>query len=161
MWARFAGEGRGEAKCAQEMESWFPAVSVQFGFCFLLPHTLYWVTIFLKVSPNEFLPVYHFSNCYKTCPCSSSAFPPLREGKGTEPPGSVTNTALCASDEITPPVILWSSSEAVADAAFYKTRPTWPEGKFCLTGRESPGKSLESRDIPAVLFAARSGRARH
>ena len=49
----------------------------------------------------------------------------------------------------------------MADAAFCKTWPISPGGEFSARGRESPGKSLEARDIPPVLFSASSERAQN
>lgn len=40
----------------------------------------------------------------------------------------------------------------MADAAFCKTWPISPGGEFSARGRESPGKSLEARDIPQFSF---------
>ena len=85
--------------------------------------------------------------------------PHLPSGKGTT--WERNDTGLAASDETIPQVTLWSSSEAVADAAFCKTWPISPGGEFSARGRESPGKSLEARDIPPVLFSASSERAQN
>lgn len=82
------------------------------------------------------------------------------KGKGTVQPGSfMTRSFLLLMKSSHKPSE--SSSEALADASFCKTRPTLPAGKFCFRGRESPGKSPATRDIPAAPLEAGPGRARN
>lgn len=123
LWAKPWGGETGGQTYSGAWESQFPAVSVQSGFflLLLLPHTLFWITTSLKVSQNEFLPIYDFCNSYKICSCSSFASPLLQGGKGTLPPGSgVMTLSILPLMKSSPQVTLWSSSEAV----------TWPRLRF-------------------------------
>lgn len=159
----YRGRETRETKYTQEIGIMI-ACSFSSASCFSSASTLFWVTLSLKVSQNESLPTDNFSKqqlqnilVFLFCFLPS----PGREGNRTT--WEHNEIGLSASDEIIPQVTVCSSSEAVAHAAFHKRRPVWPGGKFCAIGRESPGKSRETRAIPVVLcgnFSSRYRRAR-